>query len=79
MSDHEDYRPDPNDTYDVANWESMDEDREDDVERDCSHCGGDAWVECPDPIQCTYPHNRFGECPCAACGGSGLAKDQTIW
>lgn len=50
-----------------------------DEPRHCHWCAGDGWVECPDPIQCTYPHNRFGECPCGSCGGSGLAKDMTIW
>jgi hypothetical protein len=55
------------------------EDEDDYDERDCFHCGGDGLVECHDPIQCTRPHNRYGECPCASCGGSGLAKDMTIW
>ena len=45
----------------------------------CHWCAGDGWVECDDPIQCTYPHNKYGECPCSSCGGSGLAKDMTIW
>ena len=62
----------------------------DDAEdRDCFHCGGEGLVECRDPIQCTRPHKRvrspYGNgiviqlCPCASCGGSGLAKDMTIW
>lgn len=60
------------------------EDDEDDDEfpdepRRCYWCAGDGWVECDDPIQCTSPHNRFGECPCSSCGGSGKAKDMTIW
>jgi len=45
----------------------------------CSYCGGDGWDECHDPIQCTLAHSPDGLCPCAACGGSGAAKDQTIW
>ena len=49
-----------------------------DDEPDCSWCGGDGWEECDDPIQCTYRHD-WREHPCPACGGSGLAKDQTLW
>ncbi len=45
----------------------------------CHWCGGEGWEECHDPIQCTSPHNEYGECPCSSCGGSGLAKDMTIW
>lgn len=59
------------------------EDDEDDERfpegRDCFHCSGDGWVECDDPIECCSLHNRFGECPCGSCGGSGDAKDMTIW
>lgn len=51
----------------------------DDEDRDCYWCGGDGWGECSDPIQCTSPHNAYGECQCSSCGGSGLAKDMTIW
>jgi hypothetical protein len=43
----------------------------------CFHCGGDGYVECDDPIQCTSAH-RNGLCPCASCGGTGKAKDMTI-
>jgi hypothetical protein len=45
----------------------------------CHWCGGEGWEECHDPIQCTSHHNRWGQCICASCGGSGLAKDMTIW
>lgn len=45
----------------------------------CTHCGGDGYDDCDDPIQCLRTHTSTGLCPCAACGGSGLAKDQTIW
>lgn len=45
----------------------------------CYWCGGEGWVQCEDPLQCTRPHTGYGECPCASCGGSGLAKDMTIW
>ena len=57
-----------------------DDDEYEEVEgRDCFHCGGDGWVECDAPIECTSPHNEFGECRCSSCNGSGLAKDMTIW
>jgi hypothetical protein len=59
--------------------EFFEDSEDDDPERECSRCGGDGWQECPDPIQCTRPHNEFGECPCGSCGGSGLAKDMTVW
>lgn len=60
------------------------EDDEDDEgcptdERWCYRCHGEGWQECHDPIQCTRPHNDFGECPCHSCGGSGDAKDMTVW
>jgi hypothetical protein len=57
------------------------DDFSDDAKTDhhCQFCCGDGWHECDDPIQCTYQHNAFGECRCSSCGGSGLAKDQTIW
>lgn len=72
----------------------MSEEREhDEYERDdeyefdghperCFHCAGDGYVECHDPIQCTRPHlggSYDAGCPCGSCGGSGLAKDMTIW
>ena len=51
-------------------------------ERECFWCGGDGYGECDDPIQCTRRHlggSYDDGCPCASCGGSGLAKDMTIW
>ena len=54
------------------------EDANDDCDGSCYWCE-DGWVECVDPIQCTKWHNRLGECRCSSCGGSGLAKDMTIW
>lgn len=51
----------------------------DDEERNCHWCSGEGWTECHDPIECTSPHNRLGECQCLSCGGSGLAKDMTVW
>jgi hypothetical protein len=52
---------------------------DDDDGRECSWCGGEGYDECDDPIGCLSPHLRDGSCLCGACGGSGLAKDQTIW
>ena len=46
---------------------------------DCTWCQGDGDQECDDPLGCTRRHDEFGSCECSACGGSGLAKDQTIW
>lgn len=52
----------------------------DDMESgDCYWCGGDGWEECDDPIQCLDYHNQWGEHRCGSCGGSGRAKDMTIW
>jgi hypothetical protein len=48
----------------------------------CTFCGGEGWTECDDPIQCMGRHigNDWDSlCECKACGGSGLAKDQTVW
>lgn len=58
---------------------ARDDDDETDPEAPCLHCGGDGWVQCRDPIQCTRPHNEQDECECASCGGTGLRKDMTIW
>jgi hypothetical protein len=45
----------------------------------CTWCGGDAWAECDDPIQCCDPKcdGQIHQCP--ACGGTGLAEHQVIW
>jgi hypothetical protein len=73
MADHEEVRAvggfDPEDDE----WDFADHDGY------CTHCGGDGYDECDDPIQCTSAHTRGDLCPCGACGGSGLAKDQRIW
>lgn len=65
-------------TYDYeACW-----DHDYDEDGSCTVCGGEAYVECDDPIQCMQRHlrNDWDQfCPCKACGGTGLAKDQTIW
>jgi hypothetical protein len=51
----------------------------DESDRQCYFCCGEGWTECDDPIQCTKPHNRRGDCRCSSCGGSGFAKDMVIW
>lgn len=45
----------------------------------CFWCSGTGWDECDDPIQCCAEHSEEGLCRCASCGGSGFAKDMTIW
>lgn len=54
------------------------DDPDDAYEADCFHCDGEGWVECDDPIQCTREHYN-DLCRCSSCGGSGRAKDMTIW
>lgn len=58
-------------------------DSEDDLDYDddpsCSHCGGERWTDCDDPIQCTYARCDGETHPCPACLGTGLAKDQWLW
>lgn len=56
-----------------------DYERDDELQGDCFHCGGEGWVECDDPIQCTAWHTKDGCERCHSCNGSGLAKDMTIW
>lgn len=53
----------------------------DDFYDDASYtwCGGEAWTECDDPIQCCSTHTPGGLCPCSACNGTGLAKHQWVW
>lgn len=52
---------------------------DDESDGDCYWCGGTGWDECHDSLECTSPHNALGECQCSSCGGSGRAKDMTIW
>lgn len=60
-------------------WWDTDWDEPGDEDADCTRCGGEGWTECDDPIQCTREHDAGGWHPCKACGGSGDAKDQTVW
>jgi len=43
-------------------------------EPECLICGGEGFIENPDPLwyDGTFIH-------CNSCGGSGLAKDMTYW
>ena len=69
-----------NPDYDGDGWDWSDDDDEWDPDlTDCSWCGGDGYTECDDPIQCCRRHDDYGLCPCGACNGSGLARDQTLW
>lgn len=49
----------------------------------CTHCGGEGYAECIDPLQCMAPSHIGNDfdlwCPCTACGGSGKGKDQVVW
>jgi hypothetical protein len=47
-------------------------------EQDCSWCSGDGYAECDDPLQCCARHVN-GMCPCGACGGTGLRKNQVVF
>jgi hypothetical protein len=49
-----------------------------DPEEECHVCGGDGYKEC-DRFDCMWPHSEDGFCPCNSCGGSGFAKDMTVW
>lgn len=40
----------------------------------CSHCGGECYVEGDEPFW-----DEGETVPCKACGGSGLARKQTVW
>jgi hypothetical protein len=51
----------------------------DDEDDECFHCCGEGYDECPHPMECTRRHTAAGLCPCGSCGGSGRAKDMTIW
>jgi hypothetical protein len=45
----------------------------------CTHCNGEIWVECDDPIQCCDPRCNGELHPDPACGGTGLAEHQVLW
>jgi len=45
----------------------------------CTHCDGEIWVECDDPIQCCDPTCDGEMHPDPACGGTGLYEHQVIF
>lgn len=59
--------------------EPQDDEDPDNPSGRCYWCAGEGWDECDDPIQCTEEHDALGQCRCSSCGGSGFAKDMTIW
>lgn len=44
---------------------------------DCWHCGGDGWVDGSENDPLWFAPGEFERC--SSCGGSGRAKDMTIW
>ena len=64
----------PDLSYPDDDWDGYDS-----RDEECTHCDGDIWVECDDPIQCTYPRCDGEVHPDPACNGTGLAKDQWLW
>lgn len=61
-------------------WDARDDEYDedgaddDDLYAECYWCDGTGRDECNDPgCSCLTGH------PCGSCGGSGLAKDMTIW
>jgi len=53
--------------------------RDDDEDPRCTHCNGEIWVECDDPIQCCDPRCDGELHPDPACGGTGLYEHQVIF
>ena len=51
----------------------------DDDDPRCTHCEGEVWVECDDPIQCCDPRCDGEMHPDPACGGTGLYEHQVIF
>lgn len=63
-----------------ACWEAEDAMNDDyDDDPGCSWCGGDGWEECTDTLAGCGAGCTGRICPCGACNGSGLAKDQVVW
>ena len=49
-------------------------------ELDCTHCGGEWYLqECDDPIQCCDPRCDGQWHPCVACDGTGLRSRQWLF
>ena len=64
---------------DECDGQGEDEEPDDEGGGNCHWCGGEGWDECDDPLECTSTHSASGLCRCKSCGGSGDAKDMTIW
>jgi hypothetical protein len=62
----------------LDNYDDEYDEYDPDDDGSCYWCGGEGWDECDDPLECTKEH-RDGMCRCSSCGGSGNAKDMTIW
>lgn len=60
-----------------GDWFGIDDYDCDEDRADCAFCGGDGWIDGyeDDPLWFELGEMEL----CASCGGSGLAKDQTIW
>ncbi len=61
--------------WDEGDWFDYDED--DYGEGDCAFCGGDGWVDGYESDPLWFVPGELERC--ASCGGSGNAKDMTIW
>ena len=61
-------------------WEDVDVDYDDydsDYDGECFHCAGEGWIDGYEDDQLWYAPGEMQRC--ASCGGSGQAKDMTIW
>lgn len=47
------------------------------TERECWHCGGEGYIDGYEDDPLWFSPGEIERC--ASCGGSGLAKDMTIW
>jgi hypothetical protein len=69
----------PWDYYDDHGYSSAVDDGYDDGEcdSDCWHCGGDGFVDGYEEDPIFFAPGEME--PCLSCGGSGRAKDMTVW
>ena len=61
--------------WDEGDW--FDYDDKFDGDGDCAFCGGDGWIDGYEDDPLWYLPGEMERC--ASCGGSGSAKDMTIW
>ena len=54
-----------------------DSDYDDGSDSECFHCGGEGWIDGYDDDPLWFSPGEMERC--ASCGGSGQAKDMTIW